>query len=68
MGQWKLRYIPIDGETDAYGGSVVIANPEQLEGMRPGDFVRVEGGVVDERVAGSRFAPKFEIRRALAQR
>jgi hypothetical protein len=68
MGQWKLRYIPIDGETDAYGGSVVIANAEQLEGMRPGDFVRVEGGVVDERVAGSRFAPKFEIRRALAQR
>jgi len=29
---WKIRYIPIDGETDEFGGSVVVLNPQALGG------------------------------------
>jgi hypothetical protein len=66
--QWKLRYIPIDGQTDAYGGSVVIADGAALEGFRPGEFVTVEGEIVSEKTASSRFAPKYQVRRVAPQR
>jgi hypothetical protein len=65
--QWKLRYIPIDGATDRYGGSVVIHDAAELEGYRPGEFVTVSGAIVDEKAAGSRFSPKYEIRRIVRQ-
>ena len=43
--QWKLRYIPIDGETDEFGGSVVIADVATLGNYKAGNFVKVEGAV-----------------------
>ena len=59
--RWKLRYIPIDGETDRYGGSVVL-NGNTLDGYEHGDFIRVEGTVAgkDKSVAG--FAPKYQFK------
>ncbi len=36
---WRLRYIPPDGNTDSYGGSVVLADNSQLAGLQPGDAV-----------------------------
>jgi len=41
--RWKLRYIPIDGKTDKYGGSVVLADPALLGGCERGDFVEING-------------------------
>jgi hypothetical protein len=41
--QWKLRYIPIDGQTDTHGGSVLLTASPDLESFQPGDYVVVEG-------------------------
>jgi len=41
--RWKLRYIPIDGETDRYGGSVVLPDPSLLGGCERGDFIEARG-------------------------
>ncbi len=43
IGYWKLRYIPIDGATDEFGGSVIVANPEAVQGFQAGDWIMVEG-------------------------
>jgi hypothetical protein len=40
---WRLRYLPIDGPIDEYGGNVVIAESSQVNGFGPGDFVTVQG-------------------------
>jgi hypothetical protein len=44
--QWKLRYIPVAGEMDRHGGSVVIADSQKLKGYRPGNLVRVDGRLI----------------------
>lgn len=43
--QWKLRYIPIDGDTDNYGGSVVLSSSTGLDGFKAGEFVAVQGAI-----------------------
>jgi len=63
-GDWKLRYIPIDGATDDYGGSVVISNPEALGHVTPGEYVAVEGEVIASAGDGS-FSPIFKLARAV---
>jgi len=59
--RWKLRYIPIDGQTDKYGGSVVLPDSPQLNGFEPGDFAAVKGivGKKDPRSRG--FAPDYQL-------
>lgn len=59
--QWKLRYIPIDGETDDYGGSVILANPVVLGEYAAGDFVHVEGAHVEDQGGDLSFAPVYRI-------
>lgn len=61
-GRWKLRYIPIDGETDAYGGSVVLADAN-LEGLRPNDFVTVRGSLSPRAGSAGSFAPVYNVER-----
>lgn len=41
--RWKLRYIPIDGNPDRYGGSVALAEGTTLADFAAGDFVEVRG-------------------------
>ncbi len=41
--KWKLRYIPIDGTTDEFGGSVVVPDASVLSGYERGQFVEVRG-------------------------
>jgi len=43
--RWKLRYIPIDGETDRYGGSVVLPDQSLLSGFERGDFIEARGQI-----------------------
>ncbi len=58
--QWKLRYIPVDGNTDQYGGSVVVANEAALAGCERGEFVAVHGRVTG--TGGDHgFAPLYEV-------
>lgn len=57
--RWKLRYIPVDGETDAHGGSVVLLESPLLDGFQPGDFVAVQGALAGRSTSG--FAPDYEL-------
>lgn len=61
--QWKLRYIPIDGATDDYGGSVVIRNPSMLSNVRAGDFVEVSGTVRADTAESAAISPDYEVSR-----
>jgi hypothetical protein len=42
-GHWRLRYIPMAGAMDDFGGSVIIANPAALAGLERGEWVEVRG-------------------------
>ncbi len=59
-GHWKLRYIPVDGETDKHGGSVVVSDPSVLAGYERGDFVEVRGHLGDRRTKKG-YAPTYEV-------
>ena len=43
---WKIRYIPIHGQQDAYGGEFVLSNPAKLEAFQSGDYVTIKGAIV----------------------
>jgi len=60
--QWKLRYIPIDGDTDDYGGSVLLPDSAELADLEPGAFVRVEGQIAAGRGDDTGFAPLYRYR------
>lgn len=59
--RWKLRYIPIDGQTDEHGGSVVLPDSSLLESFEPGDFIAVQGRLSGK--ASSGYAPLYELSR-----
>jgi hypothetical protein len=59
--QWKVRYIPIDGETDQFGGSVILSDPSLLSGYERGDFVEIRGKLADENSKDTGYAPKYQI-------
>jgi hypothetical protein len=61
--QWKLRYIPIDGQTDSYGGSVVLRGSPQLESFKPGDQVAVRGSLAAKSSAAASFSPLYQLDR-----
>jgi hypothetical protein len=60
-GQWEIRYIPIDGQTDQFGGSVVLAGGSQLEQFKPGDIVQVQGTLENLSTDGVSFAPSYRV-------
>ena len=43
---WKIRYIPIHGQQDAYGGQFVLSDRSRLEAFQAGDYVTIEGAIV----------------------
>ena len=57
--RWKLRYIPISGDTDKFGGSVILQDLPALRNFKPGEFVRVEGSLHGDKDRGS-LAPMFQ--------
>jgi hypothetical protein len=61
MRQWKLRYIPIDGSTDQFGGSVKLPESPALTSFKPGDLVTVRGALATARSAGDRLAPQYAV-------
>ncbi len=58
---WKLRYIPVDGVTDQYGGSVILGNTTVLSGYERGDSVEVRGTLTSTNPDNRTFSPTFEI-------
>lgn len=65
--RWKLRYIPIDGDTDDYGGSVILLGSRLLEGYKPGEYVTVYGTLGETDARGSGYAPTYTIDRVQRQ-
>jgi hypothetical protein len=61
MRQWKLRYIPIDGKTDQFGGSVKLPGSNELASYKAGDMVAVRGSLAREASASGSFAPRYEL-------
>ena len=59
--QWKLRYIPLDGMTDKYGGSVVLAPSPALNGMKAGAFVSVKGQIAANPAGQGSYAPLYQV-------
>ena len=57
---WKLRYIPVDGETDKYGGSMVLPDPSVLTGCQRGEFVEIHGRVGHQDL-NKGYAPTYEV-------
>jgi len=45
-GQWWLGYIPVGGMPDQFGGSIWLANPSDLVGLQSGEFVALQGHLV----------------------
>jgi hypothetical protein len=58
---WRLRYIPPDGNTDNYGGSVVLANNAQLSGLQAGDAVYAQGSMGAGSASQASFAPQYNL-------
>lgn len=59
--RWKLRYIPIDGEMDAFGGSVVLSGEKALAGLERGQLVEVRGKLNRQDQPQRGFAPLYEV-------
>jgi hypothetical protein len=59
--RWKLRYIPIDGTTDQFGGSVVLPPSPLLEKMHAGEMVTAIGAIGEVPAEHGRFAPLYQL-------
>lgn len=59
-GKWKLRYIPIDGATDRFGGSVVLDGVPAAD-LKPHDFVMVRGQLAAGSPVAGTYAPVYNI-------
>jgi len=57
---WKLRYIPVDGTTDDFGGSVILPDPKTLAGCERGDFIEVQGQL-GQKTAKDSYAPSYQV-------
>ncbi len=60
---WRLRYIPPDGNTDGYGGSVILADNSQMTGLQAGDAVYAQGSLGATSGAQGSFAPQYNLQR-----
>jgi hypothetical protein len=59
--QWKLRYIPIDGKTDRFGGSVVLVDNERMGDFEDGDFVAIDGELGRDGQDAVGYAPAYHL-------
>lgn len=55
---WLLRYVPFD-EEDRYGGCVTLVMSSRTLNFKPGQMVRVEGGLIDPE--SRQLRPAFEV-------
>jgi hypothetical protein len=55
---WRLRYASVD-EVDPYGGSVTIVDDLRVAGLKDGQYVRVEGQLLNPELKS--IAPPYEV-------
>ena len=60
-GKWKLRYIPIDGQTDDFGGSVILPSTSMLSGYERGELVEVHGRIGVPGDGDQNYSPEFHV-------
>ena len=52
---------PSDGQTDSYGGSVVLPSSTALETFKAGQYVAVRGALATPSTGGGNFAPLYRL-------
>lgn len=67
-GYWGLRYVPLQGTSDPYGGVVVINNSEVLEGVQPGEFLLIQGFLETADNGDGTFVPLYTVEGIQRQR
>jgi hypothetical protein len=67
-GYWGVRYVPLQGAPDSHGGVVVIANPEVISGVQPGEFLLIQGFLEREDQGDGTFMPLFMVEGIQRQR
>ncbi len=65
--RWRLRYMPTDGPVDEYGGSVILSDASQLNGLEPGDFVSAQGSITAATAGAGSLAPLYTLERIKRQ-
>jgi hypothetical protein len=65
---WGLRYISHQGTPDAYGGVAVIANPDVLVGVQPGEHLVVQGFLETLDNGDGTFVPAYTVEGIQRQR
>ena len=60
-GQWQLRYIHQGGSLDRFGGSVLVANPQVLGNLQPGEHISVQGRLEMVQFDAQSSAPAYTI-------
>ncbi|MCA9262169.1 MAG: hypothetical protein KDA61_23285, partial [Planctomycetales bacterium] len=58
---WRIRYLAPEWQADAFGGAVVVGNPQVLGGLHSGEFIAVEGRLVNGSADPSTLAPLYQI-------
>jgi len=58
--EWKLRYIPLDGTTDEYGGSVILDHVN-VSDYSAGDFVAVRGKLAGRDAEARDFSTSYQV-------
>jgi hypothetical protein len=66
--QWGLRYISHQSTPDAYGGVAVIANPDVLMGVQPGEHLVVQGFLETLDNGDGTFVPAYTVEGIQRQR
>jgi hypothetical protein len=66
--QWGLRYISFQNAPDAYGGVAVIANPDVLVGVQPGEHLVVQGFLETLDNGDGTFVPAYTVEGIQRQR
>ena len=59
-GSWKMRYAPLDVQ-DKWGGSVILAEDARIDKFEDGDFVYVEGEILQTRPTVYLAGPLYRI-------
>ncbi len=67
-GYWGVRYIPLQGTPDHYGGVAVISNPEILGGLQPGEFLLIQGFMEPHDNGDGTFVPSDTVQGIQRQR
>lgn len=59
-GAWIVRYAPLD-KVDEHGGSVVLVRDRRIDDFQEGDFVHIDGEILEERASAHLGGPLYRV-------